>query len=225
MTLNAKEISSLGFAGTIAAVICAVSHATGADEDMRANVYGTICGPRCAKYVLSQLGHDVELFQLVDELQPRPLKAGCSLLDLAAAFERRGFATYGAFLDEGTALSCPYLAIVHLRSEGRCGHFVVQVPSTDVDTVTLWLPDGSLRGVSASHLAAIRSGAVLLVSSTPLDTEVHRYFVRSRRPLTMSGVGITCAAVLGAVAAHRYRRRSIVKGGLSSTFPPDKELI
>jgi hypothetical protein len=130
-----------------------------------------VCGPRCVQYLLRYFGKgDDELKDLVREIQWPNIEAGSSLSALEAALNKRGVFTRSLLISPQSRLCWRYPVLVHLPGDGdqALGHFVVWLPSSDILHDRIWSGLDGVRSPSPARHAAVRSGAVILTSPTPI---------------------------------------------------------
>ncbi|XZE18156.1 cysteine peptidase family C39 domain-containing protein [Pirellulaceae bacterium SH449] len=154
-----------------------------------------ICGPRCVREVLTHFDIPSDVIDLAREMQWPKLEAGASLERIKETLESRGLFTHALNLKPNQSIEWPYPVIFHLNVGGaKIGHFQVLCPRDDG-----WLEvkDG-LRGSSRmSHYdwAGYRSGAVLLVSSKPIEEPDTAIKTLPNR-MSIMGVAITLGGTL-----------------------------
>ncbi len=137
--------------------------AVGEDKSLPANEL--ICGPRCASFIVNNLGGSLSVCQAVQRLQWPDVSAGCTMSALQDLFRDQGLNTKAiAFgIDEILEVSGP--AVVAIQKGHDLDHFVVVLTSTPQGQVTYW--DG-LTGVQTESSSLFWSRAqrqVLLISS------------------------------------------------------------
>ncbi len=133
--------------------------------------YDMFCGPRCVQYILAQYGQKAQLPELIEEMQERYWRNGCSLMAVNQALNKRGIHTHALQVSGDTTLVCSTPMVVHLAptNEKDTGHFVVQLPSTPTEPVPLWTGLAGVQLMDLDELRKKRSGAALLTSSKPID--------------------------------------------------------
>ena len=134
------------------------------------NLNNIVCGPRSVQFVLKQFGHDVELVDLVREMQWPQLTDGASAASVIAALEKRGVFVKVIKVDPKAAVfAWNHPMILHLKPDVNesHGHFVVSMPRSTDEQVTLF--DG-LAGYYSGPYSEFRrkmSGIVIVCSPTP----------------------------------------------------------
>jgi ABC-type bacteriocin/lantibiotic exporter with double-glycine peptidase domain len=128
-----------------------------------------VCGSRCARYLLKYYGHDIDLIALVREIQWPDFEAGATMEAIDSALRARGINTYAMRLSHEARLKWPFPVLLHLEPENDRGHFVVWLPSSSADVVSMWCGlDGISEGLEREW-AQRRSGAVLLTAPHQID--------------------------------------------------------
>ena len=141
-------------------------------QNYEASGRDVVCGPRCVQKLLEYYRRpSEELASLVQELQWPNLLEGTSMQKIASALRKRGFYTLVLKLDHGAMLKGNAPAIVHIKSPGGLGHYVLWVPNK-VGGHKIWSWEHQYQTGIWNDLVRNRSGFVLLASpEKPLSVE------------------------------------------------------
>lgn len=176
-------------------------------EDEAISLNNRVCGQRCIQRVLEATGFEVELSRVIEDLKYDA--KGLSFLEMQKYLTNKGLYVRSVQVPKGFWVDKQSdIAIAHFSSSvpEDIGHYVVVIPSTkETGRIRVW--DG-VFGESEWDFGKFEkkfSGALLLVSKSPIEKNISVVFVQRQRIVWFWVCIVAC--ILGLLALNVNKKR------------------